>query len=325
VAAMRNVLPPFLLILNIWRVFRYYQNCRLKYLDGIFWREVMKKLGLLLFLVGISVIDASAGRVIVVGASSGIGREVARVFCKNGYKVGGIARREEALQSLANELGENFIFKVGDVREDFTRATVSQLIQDLGGCDIFIMDAGVWSDVRTPLNAEMVNGLDWDMLLQDQLATISTNVSGFVRMASVVLDYFVKQKAGHFVGVSSVDAVRGNPAAMVYSSSKAFVSTYMQAVRSLFKQTGFNIPVTDIRPGWVNTYDMKKDAVTWWVEPLPEAAECIFNAIIKKKKVAYVKARWGLFASYLEVAPDSVYDFLSSTFDIRSDLSLLEK
>lgn len=283
----------------------------------------MKKLLAVIFMFFISTINPSGGRVVIIGASSGIGQEVARVFCRNGYKVGGIARREEALKLLADELGENFIFKVADVQSDSSCEVARQLIKDLGGCDIFIMNAGIWPDGRTPITSEMVASLDWQKLLQDQLATVSTNVTGFVRMANVACDYFVKQKKGHFVGVSSVDAVRGNPGAAVYSSSKAFVSTYMQAIRSLFKQTGFDIPVTDIRPGWVNTYDMSENKVTWWVEPLPEAAECIFNAIKKKKKIAYVKARWGLFASYLEIAPDCMYDYLSSTFDIRSDSSLL--
>lgn len=260
---------------------------------------------------------ASKGKVVVIGASSGIGREVARVFCHNGYQVAGVARNELALQSLREELGENFSFKTADIRSDEARQTIKDLIIQLGGCDIFVMNAGIWDDSRTEVSAPALAAYDWDKLLIDQLATIETNIVGFTRMAAVAFEYFIQQRRGHFVGVSSVDAVRGNPVAPVYSGTKAFESTYMQGMRAAFEQTGFHITVTDIRPGFVATYEIDKNDA-FWVESVEDAGKGIFNAVMNKEKIAYIRARWGLFAGYLSLAPDSLYNYISTAFGIRS-------
>lgn len=255
------------------------------------------------------------GNVIVVGASAGIGREIVRTFCAQGYKVGGISRRDDALQELARELGsDNFIYRIGDVQEDACCDMAKQLITDLGGCDIFVMNAGVWSDMRD-LAPGMFDVLDWQKLLQDYTATIQTNVLGFTRMATVAFEYFVAQGKGHFVGISSVDAVRGNSNCPLYSGSKAFESTYMQGMRSLFESLNMNIVVTDIRPGFIPTHGPIDNG--FWVEKIENVGPCIFNAVEKKKKVAYVCARWGLFASYLKNAPDFLYNFVGDKFGIR--------
>ena len=278
---------------------------------------MMAKL-LYIYLAGAALLVsvAHAGNVIVIGASAGIGREITRVFCKNGYKVGGIARNESALQALQQELGDNFVFKVGDIRTAESIEIVKQLIQQMGGCDIFVMNAGIWQDSRNIPTVEGVESLDWKQLLQDQFATIDTNITGFTRMAATALEYFIQQKKGHFVGVSSVDAVRGNPACPVYSGTKGFESLYMQGWRAAFEQTGVDITITDIRPGYIETYEVGSNA--FWVEKVGEAAEAIFDAVIQKKKVAYIKGRWGLFAAYLSLAPDSIYNYMAMTFGVKN-------
>lgn len=252
---------------------------------------------------------ADQGRVIVIGASSGIGEAVVRAYAKQGYRIGGIARREDRLISIKNDLGEAFLFKVADVTQPVSRDLVSELINELGGCDIFILNAGIWADSRK----EFVAG-DREQLLADQLSTINTNVTGFVSVASVALDYFITQGKGHFVGISSVDAVRGHPNCPVYSASKAFVSNYMQGTRAAFQHANLPISVTDIRPGYISTYE---DPNFFWVASPEQAAADILLAIQEKKDVAYVTWRWGLFALYLALAPQAVYNYVSTTYGIR--------
>lgn len=280
----------------------------------------MKKrwaLGALLCFFSVQVAMAdTVGNVVVIGASHGMGREIAREFCRHGYKVGGVGRNQVALQALQDELGANFIFKIADICTDASRDVVKALINELGGCDIFVMNAGIWADLRSEVTSSAIIQFDWDKLLKDQLATIETNIAGFTRMAAVAFEYFINKRKGHFVGISSVDAVRGNPGGPVYSGTKAFESTYMQGWRSAFKQTGFDIAVTDIRPGFIATYDLPGEG-QFWVESVEDAGKCIFDAIMDKKKIAYIKARWGLFAGYLSLAPDAVYDYVSSTWGIR--------
>ncbi len=256
-------------------------------------------------------------KVIIIGASSGIGRELASVFIKNGCQVGALSRNEEKLKSLQKELGEHFIYALGDIQKDESIDIVKTLLSQLGGCDIFILNAGTWDDARQDLHTKaMLETLDWQKLLIDQQNVIATNVVGFTRMANLALEYFVQQKQGHFVGISSLDAVRGNPWAPTYSASKAFESTFMQSWRSIFEMAELPVYITDIRPGFIATHPVSEGM--FWVEPLDVAGQAIFEAIQSKEKIAYITKRWEKFAHYLLTVPDATYNFLASNFGIKS-------
>ena len=261
-------------------------------------------------------------KVIIIGASSGIGRELASVFVKNGYLVGALSRNEEKLKAAQEEFGEDFIYELGDVQNNESIDSVKTLITKLGGCDIFIMNAGIWDDARQDLHTKAVlETLDWKQLLIDQQNVINTNVTGFSHMANFAFEYFVQQKQGHFVGISSVDAVRGNPWAPTYSASKAFESIFMQGWRSIFEMAELPIHITDIRPGFIATHPLNEGM--FWIEPLDVAGQAIFEAIQSKEKIAYITKRWETFAQYLLTVPDATYNFLASNFGIRSlDINL---
>jgi short-subunit dehydrogenase len=256
-------------------------------------------------------------KVIIIGASSGIGRELASIFIKNGYLVGALSRNEAKLKAAQKELGENFLYELGDIQKDESIERVKTLLSQLGGCDIFILNAGIWDDARQDLHTkEVLDTLDWKKLLIDQQNVIATNVAGFTRMANFALEYFVQQKQGHFVGISSLDAVRGTPWAPTYSASKAFESTFMQGWRSTFEMAELPIYITDIRPGFIATYPLTEGM--FWVEPLDVAGQEIFKAIQTKEKIAYITKRWEKFAHYLLTVPDATYNFLASNFGIKS-------
>lgn len=253
-------------------------------------------------------------KVIIIGASAGIGRELARVFVAHGFLVGGVARSEDKLIALKAELGAQFSYVVADVCTSESADQVRQLIEIMGGCDIFVMNAGIWADGRNTLDKKTLEEMDWAALLADQLKTIETNISGFVRMGSVAFEHFMKEKKGHFVGISSVDAVRGNPFAPTYSGTKSFESIFMQGWRSVFEIQQLPIFVTDIRPGFIATYSVSDG---FWIEPVNVAAGEIFDAIMAQKKVAYITSRWEAFADYLISVPDKIYNFLAFNFNIK--------
>lgn len=139
--------------------------------------------------------------------------------------------------------------------------------------------------------------LDWDK----EKNTIDTNVTGFCAMANTAIRYFQQQGFGHLVAISSIARIRGNPKAPAYNASKAFVSNYMEALRIKTKHS--NISVTDIQPGFVDTKMSKGDKL-FWVSSPQKAARQIFNAIVKKKKIAYVSKRWRLVAILLKIIPE---------------------
>ncbi|MBI2415308.1 MAG: SDR family NAD(P)-dependent oxidoreductase [Candidatus Kerfeldbacteria bacterium] len=230
-------------------------------------------------------------KAIIIGASSGIGRALASVLAKHGYELGITARRLEKLHELKQTMTSPVYCSAMDVSQpNQAVVTFQALVQTMGGADLVIISAGTGY-----LNTE----LDYDKEQQ----TIAVNVSGFVAIADAAFNYFVQTGwPGHIVGISSIAAWRGGYEAPAYNASKAFVSNYLQGLRALAKKKHYQITVTDIQPGFVDT-PMAKSTQKFWVAPAAIAARQIFLAIERKKKRAYVTRRWRLIAWLFKLLP----------------------
>lgn len=234
-------------------------------------------------------------KVIIIGASTGIGRELAKIMAAHGYIVGIAAPEKELLISLAQEIPTSTHVAVIDVRTDNARQQLASLIEQMNGVDIVVISAGV---------GEQNPFLDFEIDKQ----TIEVNVLGFCAMATMAMHYFLQHKYGHLVAISSIAGIRGNDTAPAYNASKAFISNYLQGLRKKVARINLPITITDIRPGFVdtkmkNTYSRKP----FWMISAHKAAEYIFTGIIKKKKVVYVSPRWRFIAWALRLAPDWLY------------------
>jgi short-subunit dehydrogenase len=228
-------------------------------------------------------------KVIIIGASSGIGYELAKIFSENGFEVGIAARREEQLKQLQQELkGKSFIKQIDVAQLEASRQQFQELIAEMGGMDIIVLNSGVGWGRST---------------LQQELETIQVNVSGFVNLAHYATEYFIKKGSGHIVGVSSVASLRGNHSLTVYGATKAFMANYMEGLRIRFSKKKLNITVTDIRPGYVATPMTENNKGMFWVAPSNKAAKQIYNAILAKKEVAYITRRWAFAALLYKLAP----------------------
>ena len=232
-------------------------------------------------------------KAIIVGATSGIGRELAVILSRHGYTLGLIGRRNHCLEELERSLAARVFARQIDVAET-TKAmeAISQLIEDMQGVDLVVISAGVGF-----INPD----LNWC----DEKATIDTNVSGFAAVANVAFRYFERVGAGHLVGISSIAALRGSRACPAYNASKAFVSNYLEGLRHRTARARRSIVVTDIQPGFVDTAMAKGEGLFWVATP-QEAAKQIHRAIQRKAKRAYVTKRWRLFAWLYRVLPDFV-------------------
>jgi short-subunit dehydrogenase len=228
--------------------------------------------------------------IVIIGASSGIGRELAKIFSEHGFTVGITARRLELLSQTAKELpGASFVKRMDISNTNEAINILEQLIEEMGGVQTIVINAGIG----------FVNpDLEWEK----EKSTIDVNVTGFTAMATTAMNYFTKQGFGHLVGISSISAIRGSSHAPAYSASKAFISHYLEAMR--FKVFKMNIPVTvtDIQPGFVDTAMAKGDKL-FWVAPARTAALQIFNCIQKNKTHAYITKRWRLIAWLLKLIP----------------------
>jgi len=235
-------------------------------------------------------------KAIIVGASSGIGKELARILAFNNYMVGITGRREELLKELAQEKPDNFRIGTFDVRETSRIPDhLSDLVDKIGGLDLLIICAGT-GDINN----------DLDFIIEKR--TIDTNVSGYTVVADWSFNYFKDQKHGHLVGISSIGGLRGSGEAPAYNATKAYQINYLEGLRQRSNKLK-DIHISDIRPGLVDT-DMAKGEGLFWVQPVDKTANQIWRSIKKKKRIAYVTKRWILFAILLKWMPGKIYEKL---------------
>lgn len=239
-------------------------------------------------------------KAIIIGASSGIGKELARVFSGNNYALGLAARRMNLLEELRRELPTRAVVHYMDLRkiEDIEKQMIG-LIAEMGDVDVIVISSGTGF-----LNDE----LEWNK----EEETIDVNVLGFARIVNIAVRYFSGRGEGHIVGISSIGALRGNATAPAYNASKAFVSNYLEGIRSKMKKSGLKITVTEILPGFVDTEMAKGDGQDgkgglFWVSSPETAAKQIYAAIVRKKNRAYVTRRWRIIAWLLKFMPDRIY------------------
>jgi short-subunit dehydrogenase len=234
-------------------------------------------------------------KVIVIGASSGIGRELARIFASNDYEVGIAARRTDLLNDLAAEAPTKIRTASIDVgNSDLAILSLEKMIQDMVDVDIIVICSGV---------GHLNPSLNWSQ----EKETIDTNVSGFTAMAGVAMQYFLRAKSGHLVGISSIASIRGSEICPSYNASKAFMSNYLEGLRKKVAKEKLNIAVTDIQPGLVDTAMAKGEGLFWVASP-QKAARQIYGAIRKRKRLAYITRRWMVIAWLLKIVPGFMYD-----------------
>ena len=238
-------------------------------------------------------------RVIIIGATSGIGRELAKLYTQHGNRVGVTGRRKELLDALQQEYPNQIMIECFDVTEAANISHLESLINKLGGLDVLIYSSG-YGEVSKTLDRQI------------EKTTTLTNVNGFVEIVSYAFNYFVNQGHGQIAAISSIASVRGNSAAPAYSASKAYMSTYLEGLnvkaKKIKNDKGIkpDIAITDIQPGFVNTKLAKGD-IKFWVTPVEKAARQIYRAIKERRRRAYVSRRWILIAWLLRSLPYFIY------------------
>jgi len=194
-------------------------------------------------------------KTIIIGASSGIGKELTKIFASHGWEVGIAARRTDLLNELIVEIPTKIYTTTIDIRNtNIAIQSLEKLIKDVGDVDIIVISSGV---------GHMNSLLDWSK----EKETIETNVSGFTAMTGAAMHYFIQKRSGHLVGISSIASIRGDNAGPAYSASKAFMSNYLEGLRKKVAKEKLNITITDIQPGFVNTAMAKGDGLFWVATP----------------------------------------------------------
>ncbi|MGV8993666.1 MAG: SDR family NAD(P)-dependent oxidoreductase [Flavobacterium sp.] len=234
-------------------------------------------------------------KAIIIGATSGIGKGLAKILAENNYKVGITGRRTELLDELNSQNTNSYFARTFDITEtELIGENLEALVTELGGLDLLIISSGT-GDLNEKLDFEI------------EKRTIDTNVSGFTCIANWTFNYFENQKSGHLVAISSIGGLRGSRIAPAYYATKAYQVNYLEGLRQKARKLDQQIYVTDVRPGFVDT-DMAKGEGQFWVATVDKAARQIFEAINQKKKIVYVTKRWRLIALILKRVPRQIYD-----------------
>ncbi len=233
--------------------------------------------------------------VAITGSSAGIGRDLAILFAKRGYKVGLLARRIELLEQVREEIvsknGVASIVECDVADKEVVKAAIKKIEADLGCIDIFIANAGV------------KNGMNSSNFHAGEASNVfKVNVFGILNCIDAVLPGMLNRRRGHIVGISSVGAYFSVPQDPVYCASKAALSSLLEGMRiDLLPK---NILVSTICPGFVKTEMIANDK-----NPQPcmiesdKAARLIFKAIEKKKKVYNFPIRLYLLTVILRCMP----------------------
>jgi len=226
---------------------------------------------------------------IIIGASSGIGWELAVQLAEKGYQLGLVARRLDKLKALSNSLpGDHFVVHADVSEAEMAQNELSKLIETMGNVELIVLNSGVGQQEKK---------LDWDI----EREMIDVNIRGFAALTVVSMNYFRQRGNGHLVGISSVAAHMSGGLAPTYAATKAFVSSYLNGMRSRAEYSKLPITVTTVEPGFVDTPMVQGSPI--WTATVEKAVAQLVPAILNKKGHIYITKRWRYVAWLLNIMP----------------------
>lgn len=238
-------------------------------------------------------------RIVIIGASSGIGRRIATDFARYGWQVGAVARNIDALTELKALYPDNIEFSAFDVTGEEVEKKFYDLIERIGGMDIVLYCAGCgW------YNPELDT--------EDDMRTIAVNVGGMTKICNAAYKYFrdtANVSKGRIAVITSVAGTKGLGVSAAYSASKSYQQKYLQALDQLAHSRHVNVGITDIRPGFVDTGLLKRTpaAKLPMVMSVDYAAPRIELAILRGRRVATIDSRWAVVNALWRLVPNALW------------------
>ena len=229
---------------------------------------------------------------LIMGATSGIGQEVALLLAQRGWRVGIAGRREEILRRMVAEHEGIVAYEVIDVTAAEATDGLHRLIQKLGSMNLYFHSSGIGYQ-NTALDAEK------------ELRTVETNSLGMTRLVGEAFRYFEAhpEMEGQLAVISSIARTKGLGAAPAYSASKRFTSHYLECLSQLTRIKRLrHIHITDIRPGFVRTpliegshFPMQLDA--------GKVAVDIVRAMERRQSVVTINRFYRLLVFFWQLIP----------------------
>jgi short-subunit dehydrogenase len=230
-------------------------------------------------------------RVIITGASSGIGAEMAREFARRDYEVVLLARRADLLDQLAKELPHATAIAC-DVTDS---AAVHAAVARSGPFDVAIANAGVgvtaWA-AKSIAETELM---------------MRVNYFGMLYLFDAVIPSMMERRSGHFAGIASIAGLRGLPTSAGYSASKAAMQAFLEAARVELRQ--FGIRVTTVNPGYIVTAMTEKNLFKMpFLMKADRAARIIVNGIERGARIVEFPFPMSMAMRFARVVPAWMFD-----------------
>ncbi len=234
-------------------------------------------------------------RIVIMGASSGIGEAVAKRYINKGYTVGVCARREAELLKLQSLAPERVFVQKVDICKSEAPSQVEALIEQMGGMDLYFHSSGM--GFQNP-----------DLDVNKDLQTVELNTYAFTQMIGWAFRFFEQQGFGHLVAISSIAGTKGIGLAASYSASKAYQATFLQSLRQLIRIKHLDrIHITDIRPGFVATPLLKDDEYMMLMKA-DDVAQEIVDAVERKKSVRVIDWRYRILVPLWRMLPRFLWE-----------------
>ena len=241
-------------------------------------------------------------RVVITGASSGIGKALAHEYARRGATLALVARRGDLLAQLAGTLAARAYTYAADVRDARALAAVAEDFIGRVGCpDMVIANAGV--------SAGTLTGKTQDNQVFEEILAI--NVTGMMLTFQPFVEPMKARKHGTLAGIASIAGFRGLPGAAAYSASKAAAISYLESMR--VELAGSGVSVVTICPGYIatpltagNPYRMP------FLMDADVAAGKIADAIARRKRFYVLPWQMAVVGWFMRRLPRSLYDSLFS-------------
>lgn len=231
---------------------------------------------------------------IIIGASSGIGREMALQLINSGCRVGITARRVHLLNEIKDMYPDSVYVEEMDLMDvDTSVEAFNRLYQRLGAVELVVVNSGTGSH-------------DPDLDLEIAKRVVGVNVMGFTALVNEGYRALDESNGGYLVGVSSIAGIRGNAYSPTYPASKSYMTTYLEGLRCKSYQSKAGIKVIDVKPGFVDTA-MGQSEQAFWRASTKKAVEQMLKAINRGKENIVVTKRWYFVAWLMKWIPFGIY------------------
>ena len=243
-------------------------------------------------------------RMIIVGATSGIGREVAERMAERGVRLGLAGRRLELLEELQAKYGHQRIAIAQlDVTEPTAAEALDTLLEEVGAPDVLLYASGVGK--QNP-----------DLEEVRELNTVRTNCEGMVRIVDRFVNYvkgktsYSKRHKAHVAVITSVAGTMGMGQAPAYSASKSMQSAYLVALSQHVRMEHIPAIFSDIRPGFVATDILNPNKHYPMLISRERAARCILRGLKRRRRIITFDWRFRLITLVWRLIPRCIWERL---------------